>query len=106
MPTAPITKRMLFAASVLLAACASSQAIKVASVEPNGCDYLGEVDGDGAAWSEGAREGAVRQLQKETSALGGNLLVCCSRSDTVVLARFEGHQYSGRAYRCRNADDQ
>lgn len=104
-PTMPMLNRMLPAISLLLAACASSPPVTVVSDEPNACGLLGEVNTGGAFYERDAEADAVRYLEKETQALGGDVLVCCSLSDTLVLHRYEGNQYSGRAYRCRRSDE-
>lgn len=97
-----MTNQMLLVTSLVLTACASSPAVTVADTAPQGCDLLGEVNASGAYWERGAGEKAVQRLKDETRALGGDGLVCCSLSDTLVLYRFEGNQYSGRAFRCRS----
>jgi hypothetical protein len=96
-------KRLLVFALLLLAACATaSSAVLVDELEPSGCEHLGSVGGKGVAYSEAAYPQAVRAMQKETRALGGNYLFCCQNDGAVVLSGFEGYEYRGEAYRCPN----
>ena len=106
MPTGSMLNRMLTATGLLLlGACATPPAVTAVSMDPEGCRFLGDVDTGGAFYEKDAEADAVRHLKKETQALGGEVLVCCSLSDTLVLYRYEGNQYSGRAYRCRQSDE-
>lgn len=96
-------KRLLVVAILLfLAACATAGAVLVGEREPSGCAHLGTVGGKGHAYSEAAYPRAVRAMQQETRALGGNYLFCCQHDGAVVLSGFEGYDYRGEAYRCPN----
>ena len=103
MPPALLMKTMLLAACLMPAACVSAPpavAVAVVDAEPAGCDFVGEVSAGETFWERGSEAEAVRRLQLQTLATGGDTLVCCSLSDTLVLYRYEGNQYSGRAFRC------